>query len=75
MPKIIQVYNSYVGSVDLLDKQISLRHIRIKSKKWWWPLLTQMLDVAVASARRAYQTANKEQSSIIRCTQRERLLA
>lgn len=63
-----------MGSVDLLDKQIAFHHIRIKSKKWWWPLVAQMLDVAVANAWRAYQTENNEQSAIIRCTEGDSII-
>jgi hypothetical protein len=53
MPKVAQEYNSHMGGVDLLYKQISLYCIRIRSK---------MLDAAVVNTWRAYQTANKEDS-------------
>lgn len=55
IPKLIQDYNNGMGGVDLLDKQISLYRIRIRSKKWWWPLFTQMIDITVVNAWRIYQ--------------------
>ncbi len=61
IPKLIQEYNSYMGGVDLLDKQVSLYRIRIRSKKWWWPLFTQMIDIAVVNTWRIYQVANSEE--------------
>jgi hypothetical protein len=72
--KVIQEYNSYDDCDDLLYKQISLYslyHLRIGSKKWWWPLLTQMLVVAVVNTwGGAYETANKlEKNVIIGCVE------
>lgn len=39
----------------MLDKQISLYGTRIRSKKWWWPLFTQLLDIAVVNTWRLFQ--------------------
>ncbi|XP_049861751.1 piggyBac transposable element-derived protein 2-like [Schistocerca gregaria] len=46
-PHLVEEYNAHMGSIDLLDKQISLYRTRIRSKKWWWPLFTQMIDISV----------------------------
>ena len=34
MPKCIAEYNHSMGSVDMLDKQVSLNRTRIRGKKW-----------------------------------------
>lgn len=55
IPRVFNEYNKYMGGVDLLDKQISLYRTRIRSKKWWWPLFTQFLDISVINTWRLYQ--------------------
>lgn len=60
VPNVISEYNSYMGGVDLLDKQISLYRTKIRSKKWWWVLFTQFLDVAVVNTWRLQQILHPE---------------
>lgn len=60
VPRLINEYNSYMGGVDLLDKQVSLYRTRIRSKKWWWPLFTQFLDVSVVNTWRLYNIVNPD---------------
>lgn len=62
IPYVIQEYNSHMGGVDMLDKQVSLYRIRIRSKKWWWPLFTQLLDICVVNTWRLYQIANPQEN-------------
>jgi hypothetical protein len=70
MLKIIQEYNSYMGGVALLDKQISLYHVTFKSKKWLWPKFTLLLHAAHVNTWRAYQTAKRRRRGlIIGCTE------
>ncbi|XP_049947674.1 piggyBac transposable element-derived protein 3-like [Schistocerca serialis cubense] len=61
MPPLTEAYNAHMGGVDLLDKQISLYKMRIRSKKWWWPLFTQMIEICVVNTWRAYQIANSNE--------------
>jgi hypothetical protein len=52
-----------MGDVDLLDVQISLQDMTLKSGKWWLPIFTQMLDAAVVSTWRAnHSTKGRRQS-------------
>jgi len=37
-PNVIQDYNKNMGGVDLHDNGIANYRIRVKGKKWWWPL-------------------------------------
>ncbi|XP_049946923.1 piggyBac transposable element-derived protein 2-like [Schistocerca serialis cubense] len=61
VPHLIEEYNAHMGGVDLLDKQISLYRTRIRSKKWWQTLFTQMIDIGVVNTWRAYQIANSNE--------------
>lgn len=58
IPKVIAEYNKSMGGVDLLDKQVSLYRVRIRGKKWWFPLFTQLLDIAVVNTWRIHQHVN-----------------
>ena len=37
-PKVVHVYNRYMGGVDRLDQNLAVYMINLRSKKWWWPL-------------------------------------
>ncbi|KRX84592.1 PiggyBac transposable element-derived protein 3 [Trichinella sp. T6] len=47
-PKIIQQYNKYMG--DVMDKVLSSYRPKLRSKKWWWNLFSQALNMAVVAA-------------------------
>ena len=38
-PNIVKLYNKNMGGVDLFDKLRGHYRIRIRSQKWYWPLL------------------------------------
>ncbi|XP_055848110.1 piggyBac transposable element-derived protein 3-like [Episyrphus balteatus] len=50
MPNAIRQYNVTMGGVDLFDNATSNYRIRIRGKKWYWPLLTNALDAALVNA-------------------------
>lgn len=52
-----------MGGVDMLDKQISLYRTRIRSKKWWWLLFTQILDITVVNTWRLHQIASPDEKA------------
>ena len=62
-----------MGGVDLLDKQVTLYRIRIRGKKWWFPIFTQMLDVAVVNCWRIHNIVNKDENLTLLETRRRRL--
>ena len=37
-PNLIKLYNKKMGGVDLFDKMRGLYRIRIRSRKWYWPI-------------------------------------
>jgi hypothetical protein len=58
-----------MGDVDLLDIQISLQDMKLKSGKWRLPIFTQMLDVDVVSTWRAnHSTKGRRRSVTVGCT-------
>ena len=50
MPGAIQQYNQAMGGVDLFDQSVAAYRIRIRSKKWWWPLLNWGVNAAAVKA-------------------------
>ena len=66
MPHVFVEYNASMGGVDMLDKLVALYRIRIRSKKWWFSLFTQFIDVAVVNTFRLVQLANpREKVSLL----------
>ncbi|KAK9700380.1 Transposase IS4 [Popillia japonica] len=53
-PHLFQSYNKGMGGVDLLDQSVSTYRIAIRSKKWWWPLFTHMINLAMTNAWRLH---------------------
>lgn len=49
-PRIIEKYNMKMGGVDLCDNWVSNYRIRVRGKKWWWPIFTNYIDVALTNA-------------------------
>ena len=49
-PQNIHVYNKFMGGVDRSDQNISLYRTNIRGKKWYFPLIAHMLDLAVQNA-------------------------
>ena len=53
-PHLISTYNKGMGGVDLLDCLSASYRPSIRSKKWYWPLFTNVLNVSLVSAWRAH---------------------
>ena len=54
-PKLITEYNSGMGGVDLLDMQLASYRPNLTSKKWWWPLFSNALNLAIVAAFKIYK--------------------
>jgi len=54
-PKVINIYNRYMGGVDRLDQNISAYMINLRSKKWWWPLFRFCVDLATNNSFQLYR--------------------
>lgn len=62
-PNVIHQYNKYMGGVDLHDNGIANYRIRIRGKKWWWPMFTNMIDSIVVNSWKIYKIANESRIS------------
>lgn len=49
-PNLVSSYNKYMGGVDKLDWHIQKYRIKIRGKKWYFPLFTNALAVTVYNA-------------------------
>ena len=54
IPGPIIQYNCHMGGVDTFDQMFNLYKIRIRSKKWWWPLFVYFLNASMINAWRLY---------------------
>lgn len=64
MPQILKAYNSRMGGVDLFDNATNNYRIRIRGKKWYWPLLTNALDAAMVNAWKLHSVLRKHADSL-----------
>ena len=49
-PFMIKNYSKYMGGVDHHDWILEKHRIAIREKKWYWCLVTKMIDMAVVNA-------------------------
>lgn len=49
-PRAIDVYNYYMGGVDLLDSLLGLYRIQLRTKKWYKKIFFHMIDMCVVNA-------------------------
>ena len=54
-PPVIVAYNKYMEGVDRVDQNVATYRIRIRSKKWWWPLFIFCLSVSFNNACQLYR--------------------
>lgn len=49
-PHLVNQYNYRMERVDLFDNAMINNRIRIRGKKWYWPLITNAIDAAMVNA-------------------------
>ncbi|KAF2879901.1 hypothetical protein ILUMI_26270 [Ignelater luminosus] len=54
-PNIIKKYNENMGGVDRADENISHHRVFIRGKKWYFPIISQILDMAEQNAWQLYR--------------------
>ena len=59
-PKLINQYNKYMGGVDKMDWNVQKYRIKIRGKKWYFPLVTNAIDVALVNSYVLYCMANDQ---------------
>ncbi|KRX27638.1 PiggyBac transposable element-derived protein 3 [Trichinella nelsoni] len=54
MPNIVKNYNESMGGVHTMDMLLSSYRPKMRSRKWWWNLFNNALNIAVVAAWRLY---------------------
>ena len=54
-PRMVESYNKYMGGVDLFHRFLSEYRPRLRSKKWWWCLFANFLNMSVVAAWRLHK--------------------
>lgn len=58
-PQVIADYNKNMGGVDLHENGIANYRIRIRGKRWWLPLLINLIDSVLVNSWKIYNIANE----------------
>ncbi|CAH2083805.1 unnamed protein product [Euphydryas editha] len=58
-PQVIADYNKNMGGVDLHENGIANCRIRVRGKKWWWPLFINLIDSVLVNSWKIYKLANE----------------
>ena len=45
-PRVISMYNRFMGGVDRSDQNISLYRVSMRGKKWYYPIIMHCIDMA-----------------------------
>lgn len=62
-PRLIEKYNTFMGGTDQMDQNLGCYRIGIRGKKWYWPLITWMFDVALQNSWILYKKVNNSKIS------------
>ncbi|XP_039287759.1 piggyBac transposable element-derived protein 3-like [Nilaparvata lugens] len=54
-PASIVLYNTYMGGVDRMDENVAKMRVNIRGKKWYWQLLSFLLNVSMNNAWQLYR--------------------
>ena len=52
---MVESYNKYMGGVNLHNRYFSEYRPRLRSKKWWWCLFSNFLNMSVVAAWRLHK--------------------
>ncbi|KAF2888687.1 hypothetical protein ILUMI_17486 [Ignelater luminosus] len=63
-PAVINRYNRFMGRVDQHDWLLEKHHIPIRGKKWYWCLITRIIDMAIVNACQLYIKVEQKPLSI-----------
>lgn len=57
-PYLITMYNKGMGGVDVCDQMLSTYRPRLRSRKWYWNIFAQLLNLSIVASFRFYQYVN-----------------
>ncbi|XP_039284212.1 piggyBac transposable element-derived protein 3-like [Nilaparvata lugens] len=49
-PNLVKIYNENMDGTDRLDENVANYRISVRGKKWYWPIFTWLIDVAIQNA-------------------------
>lgn len=64
-PNVFRTYNKGMGGVDSNDQGVNNYRIAVKGKKWYWVLITSMLNVAMVNAWKLHMLASDEKMDLL----------
>ena len=53
-----------MGGVDLMDRLLGMYRPMIRAKKWWWPLMTNLLNIFIVAASKFYCVLHQKDAKI-----------
>lgn len=63
-PNLIAQYNRFMGGTDRMDEDIARYRVGIRSKKWYWPIFTWLIDVSINNAWVLHRNSTPENKKI-----------
>jgi hypothetical protein len=63
-PAVFGKYNESMGGTDRMDQNVANYRISIRSKKWYWPILTWLIDTCVHNAWQLRRSAGNLQPQL-----------
>ena len=55
------LYNTGMGRQDLMDRLLGSYRPKIRGKKWWWPLMINLVNVSIVAAWKFYSALHPEE--------------
>lgn len=62
-PNIVKHYNAHMGGVDLADMLVALYRTEMKTRRWYMPIFSQIIDICVNNAWLLYRRGMKKTNS------------
>ena len=61
-PHLFNSYNKFMGGVDKHDWLVSKYNISIRGKKWYWPIITRLIDMSIVNSWTLYRKIHGQKS-------------
>lgn len=62
-PKAVEIYNKYMGGVDLLDAMLGFYRIQIRSKKWYHRIFFHTIDLITVNSWLLWRRRNNQKGN------------
>ena len=68
IPHYMSQYNKLMGGVDLFDQSVCSYRIRLRSRKWYYPLISWCFNALMVNPWRFYQDLRNQNMSLLQFT-------